>query len=689
MNTADKANRRPATKEELYELIDDSDEYAIGCLMTLFSLQTADEQMSHSTREDNTVGFNMIDAGIMTNIAKFYERAGFLTPKQLTHTKRTVKKYHRQLLTINVTPRPIKGRPQTNGVSEGKMWAGMSGGGNEILAKFQFPKGDPRFQETLDLVKKQPGRRWQPDVKGWTMPLNIGAYEVLIEAGFDMADKLKEWYAKITAVITNGEELEIPGLKMALYPFQRAGVAFAESREGRALIADEMGLGKTAQALAWLQLNKETALPALAVVPASVKINWARECAMWTDIPTTILSGRNGDGTTHIEVTSGGANTLTIINYDIMDSWVETLKRSGFKTLIIDEVHYTKNSKAKRTKAVKKLASKIDHVLALSGTPIINRPIEFWNCLNMIRKDLFPSYHAFGKKYCDPTRNIWAEKAMLRKGKRVQIWDYKGASNMEELHNILTKTIMVRRKKEDVLTELPPKVRSAIALELSNWAEYEDIENEFRSWVADEYDVHDERPQQRRKQNAEALVRIEKLKQAAAKGKMSTAIEWIDDYLETTGGKLVVFATHHKVIDELVEYFKDHVGTVKLDGRDNPQVKQAAVDIFQNNPEVRLFVGNIKAAGIGITLHAAAATCFVELGWTPGEHDQAEDRIHRIGQEADSVSAYYLLAANTIEEEITALLDQKREVLDMVLDGQDVDQDALLTELLRKYDGRN
>ncbi len=149
----------------------------------------------------------------------------------------------------------------------------------------------------------------------------------------------------------------------------------------------------------------------------------------------------------------------------------------------------------------------------------------------------------------------------------------------------------------------------------------------------------------------------------------------------------MVFATHHKVIDRLMEEFGPYA--VKLDGRDSPAAKQAAVDTFQTDPNVLLFVGNIKAAGVGITLTAANATCFVELAWTPGEHDQAEDRVHRIGQEADSVAAYYLVAEGTVEDEIASLLDLKRETLAMVLDGREVESEDLLTELLRRYSDGN
>jgi SWI/SNF-related matrix-associated actin-dependent regulator 1 of chromatin subfamily A len=625
-------------------------------------------------------------------------------------------KYCGQLINVgNVEPMPIKARPAAAPASEEEAmkWAGMTGGGKEISIKFKFPKGDRRFQDTLALVKTLPGRRWNPDGKNWTVPLLIGAYESLVEWDFELAPKLTEWYEKLTSPLSD-DEFDIPGFETelgkgskGLYPFQRKGVAFVQSREGRALIGDDMGLGKTAQALAWLQLNKDTALPALAIVPANVKLHWQRCCQNWTEIKTVVLYGRNGNGTTNIDAQSSGENTLTIINYDILDAWLPVLQKSKFKTIIGDEIHYIKNSQAARTKAFKKLAAKTKYFLPLSGTPIVNRPIEFFNCLSLLRRDLFNWYH-YTQEYCNPEYNPFATQAMQRKedtkarregraSKKVKpIFDYKGASNTATLHRILSSTVMIRRMKKEVMPELPDKMRSVIPIELSNLAEYEQAEDDF----LDEMEEHDllwdvDREEEKaNKQKAEALVRIEKLKQLAVKGKMASVISWIEDYLDSVDMKLVVFAWHQKVVDQLVTHFKDKVGTVKIDGRDSAEARQRAEDAFNTLSDVRLFVGNIKAAGVGISLRGSADTCFVELAWTPGEHDQAEDRVIGINrglEGIDTSTAYYLLADKTVEEEIAHLLDKKRKVLAMILDGKKVKDTDLFKELLkvmRKRKGR-
>lgn len=233
----------------------------------------------------------------------------------------------------------------------------------------------------------------------------------------------------------------------------------------------------------------------------------------------------------------------------------------------------------------------------------------------------------------------------------------------------------------DVLPDLPEKIRSVQPIELSNREEYDLEEEAFREWANN--------PMRRKmkkldpQQQAEALVHIERMKQLCIKGKLKNAIGWIEDFLETED-KLVLFTTHQKTVDVLQDKLHKY-NPVTIDGRVSPDVRFDLVDAFQTDPTCRVFIGNIKAAGIGITLTAASATCFLELGWTPGEHDQAEDRVHRIGQEADSVMAYYLLSINTIEERIASLLDRKRAVLASVLDGKEVESESMLMELVNQY----
>ena len=538
----------------------------------------------------------------------------------------------------------------------------------------------------VEQVKGLSGRKWNPASKTWTASLCDESVACLKEWGFAFDSEIKG--SLPTAAAPEAKETattvtQIPGLKKTLFPYQMEGVNFIQSRKGRALLADEMGLGKTPQALAWLQLNLQ-ARPAIIVVPASLKLNWEREAGAWMTKPNTqVLSGRPSH---EYKGTKPLGGDIIIVNYDILSNtvkkekdpktgkmksveipgtgWIDYLQKIKPKALIIDEAHAIKNSDALRTKAVLKLAKEVDHMIALSGTPIVNRPSEFFNPLSAIAPQMFPSFWKFAHRYCGAHHNGFG-------------WDFTGASHTGELHQRLTSSIMLRRVKKDVLKELPEKTRSLIPMPLNNEKEYRRAELNLIQWLKTEFGA--EKAEKAKK--AEALTRIEALKQLAVKGKLESAIDWIKDFLEN-GERLVVFAVHKAVIDRLMEVFG--AAAVKVDGSTPTNARQAAVDAFQTDPKIRVFVGNIKAAGVGLTLTEASNTCFLELGWTPGDMDQAEDRVHRIGQTADSVTAWYLLAGGTIEEDIAALIDYKRNVLSQALDGKDAEEGSMISELMKK-----
>jgi len=421
-----------------------------------------------------------------------------------------------------------------------------------------------------------------------------------------------------------------------------------------------MGLGKTAQALAYLQLHPELR-PAIVVCPASLKLNWRKEINMWMDFQNQDVRIINGKVTANTMTLSYGIN---IINYDILSSWADKLKTIKPAVIILDESHYLKNSKAQRTNAVIKLCKNIKHVIALSGTPIVNRPIEFYNTIKIIEPGLFPSQWKFAHEYCGAKHNGFG-------------WDFNGATNTTKLHELLTSTIMIRRKKEDVLKDLPAKVRSVVPIEIDNLMEYKQAEGDIIAWIR----KNEGKEKADKAKQAEVLVQFEKLKQLAINGKIKQCISWIENFLDSDQ-KLVVFATHKRIIEVLMNHFGNIA--VKLDGSTPNDQRQIVVDQFQNNNNTRLFIGNLQAAGVGITLTAASTTCFIELGWSPGVHAQAEDRVHRIGQKADSVNAYYLIADQTVEETIAEIIDAKQKVLSKILDGQEVDQDSVLIELINK-----
>jgi SWI/SNF-related matrix-associated actin-dependent regulator 1 of chromatin subfamily A len=355
---------------------------------------------------------------------------------------------------------------------------------------------------------------------------------------------------------------------------------------------------------------------------------------------------------------------IVIINYDIVKNWLPELQRTNFQVLVLDEAHYIKSSKAQRTKAIKKFGKTVPHVIGLTGTPIENRPIEIYNAWKLIDPVGCPNYVYYTQHFCDAHNNGFGITVT-------------GASNTAELNQLLTNSIMIRRKKTDVLKDLPDKIRSFVPLELENRNDYSEAENNFIAFVRKQKGLE----AAQRASNAESFAKIEGLKQLAVQGKLKQAIDWITDFLESDQ-KLVVFATHKFVIEELTEKFSDIA--VKIDGSVSMPARQRAVDQFQTNKDIKLFIGNIQAAGVGITLTAASNVAFLELPWTPGAVLQAEDRCHRIGQK-NAVTVYFLLSQNTIEEKLAQIIDSKRIVIDSVLDGQDTPSENLLTEIMKQY----
>ena len=698
-----RTNEAPATgpTSSLRELIRDDPQYTVGALVKLYGYQTADEQVDGETKLHNDVGFNGVDAAFLSSLAKWYLNHGSLTKKQLTMCKATLTKYVRQLERHGgVDPLPFSlGESKKREVRSQEKAATL----DKDIIRIRFPFSP----DSVAQVKALSGRRFNKDDprdKHWTAPLDPDNVESLREWGFKIGPQLYQWYKRSTTLMDpNDAAIDIPGLQCDLYPFQRAGVSFIQSRDGRALIADEMGLGKTVQALGWLQLNPQ-ARPAVIVVPASLKLNWQREAEKWMKEPhVVVLNGRpkRGDGVIRTAVRRWGKDVVYVVNYDIManatekvasiDFPVDTGMRGGGPDVkkpkrvevpetgwtdvllnyvkptvtIMDECHYIKNPKAARSKAVIGLGKPCKHVIGLSGTPITNRPVEFHPTISLIAPQLFPSFWRYAQEYCGARHNGFG-------------WDFGGATNTEKLHQKLTRTIMMRRLKCDVMKELPPKVRSVIPLEIENRREYNRAQHDFLGWL----EGVDPKKMEAAKR-AEALVSIEKLKQLTIKGKMKACIQWVTDFLDNDE-KLVLFGVHKATINRVMDEFKGY-HPVKIDGSVSSTKRQRAVDTFQEKDRCRLFVGNIKAAGVGLTLTAASSTAFLELGWTPGEHDQAEDRVHRIGQLATSVNAYYLLADQTVETKIAELLDEKRKVLAAVLDGKTVDEQSMLTELLYAF----
>lgn len=547
---------------------------------------------------------------------------------------------------------------------------------NQIVLRFGFDR------EIIAAVKKVPGARWDPAAKVWRLPLCEGAGKLIDSYGFVVTVRLVPVLASGKHFRKQGAypeqpaaDLEIPGLKVKLLNFQKEGVRFALEKK-RVLIADEMGLGKTIQAIAFLQARKDLR-PALIVCPASLKLNWEAEIKKFAE---TCPENR-------VEVLSGEKSYKTdapvmVVNYDVLHSWVQVLK-GRLSAIVLDESHFIKNRRARRTKAVRAVAKGTEAVLCLTGTPVLNRPMDLFTQLNLLAPEEFPDYFQYGLRYC----NGHKKKIFVRGGEEKYVWDFSGASHLDELNRRLKSTVMIRRLKKDVLKELPPKRVATVPMELSSPKEYLIAEENFLRWLHEWV----KRGKYEKKRlvtaaRAEALTKIEYLKMCAVRLKIKSVLQWVSDFLES-GEKLVLFAHHRVVVDYLKKQFS---GCAVLSGGENARARQEAVQKFQNSPDCRLFIGSLAAAGVGLNLTVASNVAFVEFPWRPADLDQAVDRAHRIGQ-ASSVTAWCLVASapgiKTVDERILDLLEKKRSIADQALDGKKEGGADVLGELLDGYLG--
>ena len=433
-----------------------------------------------------------------------------------------------------------------------------------------------------------------------------------------------------------------------LRPFQRGGVAYALWSR-RTFLADEQGLGKTVQALATIEADD--AYPAVVVCPASLKLNWQREIEHW--LPHRSVTVVSGTGGTH------DSADIVVLNYEIVHAHRARLGLRVPKALVLDESHYVKNPRAKRTQAVRRLAGGLAPEalrLLLTGTPVMNHPEELISQLRVIgRLEEFGSGARFARRF-------------------------QGAGAEERIHWHLRRTCFVRRLKSEVLPQLPAKRQVVVPVALENEREYRLAEQDVIKWLREQpLDLGELEAKVAAALRAERLAQLNALRRLAARGKLGPALAWIHDFL-ASDEPLVVFAGHREVQDLLLERFPDALHII---GRDSIEQREAAVHAFQAGEGPQLLVAATRVAGQGITLTRASNVAFLDLEWTPAMHDQAEDRLHRIGQH-DAVTAWYLLAAETIDETMIELIARKRGIVGAVTDGRRDESEALVQSVVRE-----
>lgn len=451
------------------------------------------------------------------------------------------------------------------------------------------------------------------------------------------------------------------------YPHQVEGLEAIEAFQGRALVADPMGSGKSRLALMYCEAHPELR-PVIVVCPASLKWNWEKEALKHFRMRSEILEGRK----IRLETIRSLTPNLIIINYDILEAWLPWLKKLEPKIIILDECHVLANS-SKRTTATKKLCKGVDHILALSGTPLTNRPRELWNILNILRPDVFKTFFSmsdpqcYGRRYCKPKPSPWGKWG----------YDFSGASRLDELHNLLKKTCVLRRDKEDILGSLPEKIRSVIPLTIQDKKQYQEAKEDFKGWL------RKHAPEKVNKSlKAEAITQIGYLRRLCARLKMKAVEGWIDNFLEETDEKIILFMIHKEIVERLEDRYKSL--TTKLTGEVVGIKRELSIQRFLKDPSTRIILVNIRAGGAGWDAPGVSSIAFIELDWAPGYHDQCESRAHGLnrGVVGKSLNIYYLVAKDTIEEKLVDLLHRKAKVINQVLDAGEGDDFDIVEQLM-------
>ena len=530
----------------------------------------------------------------------------------------------------------------------------------------------------VDRIRQIPGKRYDGNRKVWTVP---SSSRVELEKMIYQIRQFENinWVGGQNMKAEDDVAYDIPelpelsghhGLKIQPYPYQLKGIARGLELK-RFMNCDEPGLGKTLQSIATINLGN--AFPCLVICPSSLKINWQREWEKFTDKKAMVLTDKVRDTWTFFWQT--GMHQVFIVNYESLKKYfVQRIKKAEgwtlrdvefrnsiqlFKSVIIDESHRCKSSSTQQAKFCKGICAGKEWVIELTGTPVVNKPKDLIPQLSILsRMDDFGGYKNFVNRYCSGQSE---------------------ASNLKELNYMLWKNAMFRREKSLVLTDLPDKIRQVNSCEITNRKEYQDAERDLIMYLQKYKDADDEKIQKALR--GEVMVKIGILRNISARGKVRDVIEFVRDFREN-GKKIILFCSLHEVVDQLKYYFPT---AVSVTGRDSPDEKQRAVDAFQNNPRTDIIICSIKAAGVGLTLTASSNVAFVEFPWTYADCCQCEDRAHRIGQK-DSVTCYYFLGRQTIDEKIYKIIQAKKNIANAVTGSTENIEENIVDMVARIFD---
>uniref|UniRef100_A0A8C3D3T9 SWI/SNF-related matrix-associated actin-dependent regulator of chromatin subfamily A-like protein 1 n=1 Tax=Corvus moneduloides TaxID=1196302 RepID=A0A8C3D3T9_CORMO len=515
-----------------------------------------------------------------------------------------------------------------------------------LISRLRFEVDIGYSAEVIGVFKQMDSRNYDMNTRKWNFLLEDypKLMEVLLSLVSVEVEPLPEAVIRTfaTHLQRSPSQTDIPDADLSvvdskivtsLMPFQREGVNFAISRNGRLLLADDMGLGKTIQAIC-IAAYYQQEWPLLVVTPSSVRFTWAEAFHRW--LPSL------SSGSTNV-IVSGKDNLtgslINIISFDLL-SRMDKLLKSTFQVVIIDESHFLKNTKTARCQAAMPLLKAAKRVILLSGTPAMSRPAELYTQIAAVQPTFFPQFHSFALRYCDARKMPWG-------------WDYSGSSNLTELKILLEESIMIRRLKSDVLSQLPAKQRKMVVVAP------EGISAKTKAVLAAEAKKMAKGYESKQQEKEALLVFFSR----TAEAKIRSVVEYILELLESGNNKFLVFAHHKIMLDAVVvELKKKHVEHIRIDGSTSSAERQSLCQKFQFSEKQAVAVLSLTAANMGLTLSAADLVVFAELFWNPGILIQAEDRAHRIGQ-TSSVNVHYLVAKGTADDYLWPMIQEKIKVL--------------------------
>lgn len=513
----------------------------------------------------------------------------------------------------------------------------------------------------LEDIKKLPQRQWNNTKKVWEVPT---VYRDLV---MNIANKYKAEIIQIKDARPEeiGNIAPLPNLEVSLpinaelRQYQQQGIARGMQLK-RFLNGDEPGLGKTIQSISTIVGIDQTqgnAFPCLCIVPASLKMNWQREWQKFTDKKVIILDDKIKH-TWHRFYEMGMADVF-IVNYESLKKFFVKSMPKGrlnnageiimderkdlFKSVIVDESHRCKSTQTHQSRFTLRMCQGKDNIILLSGTPVVNKPIDLFPQLAIMgRLPEFGGKKGFLNRYCEGGR---------------------GASNLRELNFLLNKHCYFRREKKDVLEDLPDKERQTILCNITTRKEYETAKNDFVRFLEEKGCSNAEIA---KKMRGEIMVKMGELKRISARGKLQEVFDFVDEIIEA-GEKIILFCNLHEIVDALKQKYPN---AVSVTGKSTMEEKQKAVDSFQMDSKTQIFIGNIKAAGVGLTLTASSRVAFIEYPWTYADCVQCEDRAHRFGQK-NNVMCTYFLGQNTIDEDLYRLIQEKRNIANTISGATD------------------